>query len=230
MQVRRRIHVSGIVQGVGFRPYVFRLASEGQLTGHIANTAAGVIIEVQGVSDKVEDFLSRLPKETPPLALITGLQAAEISTNGDAEFRILASDKSETVRTLIPPDVAICDDCLRELFDPPNRRYLYPFINCTNCGPRFTIVRSIPYDRPQTSMAVFPMCPQCQEEYEDPANRRFHAQPNACWNCGPQVEFWDAQGEPLPTGDPIAKAAEELHEGAIVAVKGWAVSIWRSMR
>ncbi len=220
MQVRRRIHVAGIVQGVGFRPYVYRLATERHLAGQITNTAAGVVIEVQGFSEVVDDFLTRLPAEAPPLALITWLQVTEISPNGNEDFRILPSEKSETVRTLIPPDIAVCDACLGELFNPADRRYLYPFINCTNCGPRFTIVRSIPYDRPQTSMAVFPMCARCRAEYEDPLNRRFHAQPNACWDCGPQVELWDGRGRHSSSNDPVAEAAEHLRGGAIVAVKG----------
>jgi hydrogenase maturation protein HypF len=220
MYVRRCIHVSGIVQGVGFRPYVYRLAVGRHLNGQIANTAAGVVIEVQGSRESVDDFLQRLPKEAPPLALIRGLDVSEIPPNGDSEFRIVPSEKSETVRTLIPPDIAICEDCLRELFDPADRRYLYPFINCTNCGPRFTIVRSIPYDRPQTSMAVFPMCRRCRAEYDNPADRRFHAQPNACWDCGPQVELWNAGARRILCNDPIGEAASKLQAGAVVAVKG----------
>ena len=194
MQVRRRIHASGIVQGVGFRPYVYRLAVGHQLAGQISNTACGVVIEVQGPLDAVDGFLHRLRAEAPPLALITAVHVAEIGLNGDAGFRILPSERLESVRALIPPDIATCGDCLRELFDPNDRRYLYPFINCTNCGPRFTIVRSIPYDRAQTSMAVFPMCANCQAEYEDPQNRRFHAQPIACWDCGPRLQLLDAIG------------------------------------
>lgn len=220
MQVRRCIHVSGIVQGVGFRPYVYRLAVGQHLAGQIANTATGVVIEVQGSSESVDDFLQRLPKEAPPLALITGLDVVEVGLNGDSDFRILPSEKSEAVRTLIPPDIATCEDCVRELLDPADRRYLYPFINCTNCGPRFTIVRSIPYDRPQTSMAIFPMCRRCRAEYDDPLNRRFHAQPNACWDCGPKVELWDAHGQLVLCSDPVAEAAAQLRSGAIVAVKG----------
>lgn len=220
MQVRRRIHVSGIVQGVGFRPYVYRLAAEHQLAGHITNTAAGVVIEIQGAAEAVDGFLTLLPEQAPPLAHVVGIEIAEITCNGDGEFRILPSEKSETVRTLISPDVALCEDCRRELFDPADRRYLYPFINCTNCGPRFTIVRNIPYDRPQTSMARFAMCAKCRAEYDDPRDRRFHAQPNACWDCGPQVELLDAQGQTVPSRDPVAEAAARLREGCIVAVKG----------
>lgn len=220
MEVRRRIHVSGIVQGVGFRPYVYRLAVERRLAGQVTNTATGVVIEVQGAQEAVEEFLAVLPAQAPPLALITGLRIAEIGCNGDHEFSILPSEKSQAVGTLIPQDIAVCADCLGELFDPADRRYSYPFINCTNCGPRFTIVRSIPYDRPQTSMAVFPMCQRCRAEYEDPLNRRFHAQPNACWDCGPQVELWDAFGRRVSSNDPIEDSAGQLRAGAIVAVKG----------
>jgi hydrogenase maturation protein HypF len=220
MPVRKRIHVSGIVQGVGFRPYVYRLAAERRLTGQIANTAAGAVIEVQGAPEAVDEFLALLPAQAPPLALITDVRIAEIECHGDDEFRILPSQKSETVRTLIPPDMAVCGDCLRELFDPTDRRYLYPFINCTNCGPRFTIVRGIPYDRPQTSMAAFPMCARCRAEYEDPQDRRFHAQPNACWDCGPQVELWNARGQLVSASDPLGEAAALLRDGSVLAVKG----------
>jgi len=220
VHVRRRIHVSGIVQGVGFRPFVYRLAASHHLAGQIANTATGVVIEIQGKSEEVDDFVARLPAEAPPLALITGVAISEIGLDEDLEFRILPSDKSEAVRTLIPPDIAVCGDCLRELFDPGDRRYLYPFINCTNCGPRFTIARSIPYDRSRTSMSVFSMCPRCRAEYEDPVNRRFHAQPNACWDCGPRVELRDASGQRALSAEPIAHAAAQLRAGAVVAVKG----------
>ena len=220
MNVRRRIEVSGIVQGVGFRPYVYRLASEHSLAGHIRNTSAGVTIELQGSAASVEGFLARLPKEAPPLAHITGIHVEEIPCSGNTRFEILESERDESVRTLISPDVAVCEDCLRELFDPSDRRYRYPFINCTNCGPRFTIVRSIPYDRPLTSMAGFKMCSDCQAEYDDPRNRRFHAQPNACWKCGPRVELWNQKGEIIPADDPIARAAKLLSDGKIVAIKG----------
>jgi hydrogenase maturation protein HypF len=220
MEVRKRIHVSGIVQGVGFRPYVYRLAGEHGLSGHIANNAAGVVIEIQGADAAVAEFVRELPANAPPLALITDLQVAEIACGGGAGFTILPSEKSESVRTLILPDIATCGDCLRELFDPTDRRYLYPFINCTNCGPRFTIIRGLPYDRPQTSMSVFPMCARCLAEYEDPRNRRFHAQPNACPDCGPRVELLDRSGHAIAAGDPIGAAVELLRGGSIVAIKG----------
>jgi len=225
MEVRRQIEVSGIVQGVGFRPYVYRLATGRHLQGTIRNTSAGVTIEVQGPAETVQNFVEHLPAEAPPLARITSLAVHDLpcltaQIDGDREFRIIHSRDGEEVRTLISPDVAICPDCLRELFDPKDRRYRYPFINCTNCGPRFTIVRDIPYDRPSTSMAVFPMCPACLAEYENPLDRRFHAQPNACWKCGPQVELWDRSGRRIECRDPLAEAAVGLRAGLVVAVKG----------
>lgn len=220
MVVRKGIELSGIVQGVGFRPYVFRLATERQLAGYITNTAAGVLIEIQGPEERVTDFLRCLPAQAPPLAYITNLRIYDLPLDHDREFAIRPSRAGEERRTLISPDVAICSDCLRELFDPNNRRYRYAFINCTNCGPRYTIVRDIPYDRANTSMAVFRMCPQCQREYDDPRDRRFHAQPNACWDCGPRVELWDAAGQLCASDDPIREAIACLHAGSIVAVKG----------
>jgi hydrogenase maturation protein HypF len=219
-RVRKAIEVSGIVQGVGFRPYVYRLAFARHLAGFITNTAAGVSIEVEGPADAVDDFVSKLPAEAPPLARITQMAAHDIPARADGEFRILPSRAGENRRVLISPDVAICDDCLREFFDPSDRRFHYPFINCTNCGPRYTIVRDIPYDRARTSMAIFPMCADCQREYDDPLNRRFHAQPNACWKCGPQVELWDGEGKRVEAADPIAEAAARMQAGYVVAVKG----------
>jgi len=220
MDVRRQIEVSGIVQGVGFRPYVYRLATGRQLSGTIRNTSAGVTIEIQGPAETVQNFVEHLPAEAPPLARITSLAVHDVPCNRDQDFRIVHSHEGEPVRTLITPDVAICPDCLRELFDPKDRRYRYPFINCTNCGPRFTIIRDIPYDRPSTSMAMFPMCPACLAEYENPLDRRFHAQPNACWHCGPRVELWDRSGRRIECRDPIAEAVSGLHAGLVVAVKG----------
>ena len=164
MEVRRQIEVSGIVQGVGFRPYVYRLATGRRLRGTIRNTSAGVTIEIQGPADTVQDFVEHLPAEAPPLARITSLAVHDVPCNNDRDFLIVHSHEGEEVRTLISPDVAICPDCLREMFDSNDRRYRYPFINCTNCGPRYTIVRDIPYDRAKTSMAAFPMCPECQGE------------------------------------------------------------------
>ena len=220
IEVRRQIEVSGIVQGVGFRPYIYRLATSRKLKGTIRNTSAGVTMEIQGPAETVEDFTARLPAEAPPLARITNLTIHDVACNGDRDFRIIHSHEGEEIRTLISPDVAICADCLREMFDAKDRRYRYPFINCTNCGPRFTIIRDIPYDRPSTSMAAFPMCAACLAEYENPLNRRFHAQPNACWECGPRVELWDQSGRKIDCSDPVVEAASALRSGLVVAVKG----------
>jgi hydrogenase maturation protein HypF len=220
MLVRKAIEVSGIVQGVGFRPYVYRLAGELGLVGSVCNTAAGVSIEVQGLPAVVDDFVAHLPAEAPPLARITEITVREIPCNGDREFQIITTHRGEPLRTLISPDAAVCADCLREMFDPADRRYRYPLINCTNCGPRFTIVRNIPYDRPFTSMAAFRMCPACQAEYDDPGNRRFHAQPNACWSCGPHVELWDLDGKQAEAANPIAETVARLRAGQVVAIKG----------
>ena len=171
----------GVVQGVGFRPFVYRLAAEERLAGWIGNDTDGVTIEIEGTSEGIERFLRRLKAETPPLARMDAVAVRDLEATGETGFRIVESAVLGRVTTGIPADAATCADCLRELLDPRDRRYRYPFLNCTNCGPRYTITRRIPYDRPQTSMAKFTMCADCQAEYDDPENRRFHAQPNACW-------------------------------------------------
>lgn len=220
VKIRRHIQVSGLVQGVGFRPFVYRLATEAQLSGSVMNTASGVAIEVEGPEERLETFLARLREDAPPLSRITNVTIADLSCAEDSDFSIIASNKGDHVQTLISPDVATCDDCLREMLDPADRRFRYPFINCTNCGPRFTIVRSIPYDRPGTSMAPFQMCAACQAEYDDPRSRRFHAQPNACWDCGPRLELRNNAGELLAARDPIAETIALLRAEHIVAIKG----------
>ncbi len=216
---RLRIIVRGIVQGVGFRPFVYTLALRHNLRGSVINTSQGVVIEVEG--EETSSFLVALRQEAPPLSRIDEIATEEIPVTGDEGFRILDS-VDEGLFTLISPDVAVCDDCIREMFDPSDRRYLYPFINCTNCGPRYTITRAVPYDRPNTTMAVFEQCLSCLREYHDPLDRRFHAQPNACPVCGPSVEFVAPEdGRGAGTGrDPIASAIAALREGAIIAVKG----------
>ena len=225
-QVRREaLLVRGVVQGVGFRPFVYRLAREEGLAGFIGNDTDGVTIEVEGPADGVEAFLARLRAEAPPLARIDSVIVREMAAAGEAlagqaEFRIVASEVKGQVSTGIPADAATCPDCLRELLDPVDRRYRYPFLNCTNCGPRFTITRRIPYDRPQTSMARFRMCAACQAEYDDAGNRRFHAQPNACWDCGPQVCLVGADGAEMEADNAVAATIELLVAGKIVAVKG----------
>ena len=212
--------MQGVVQGVGFRPFVYRLATEERLAGFIGNDTDGVIIELEGLPAGIDSFLSRLTSEMPPLARIDSVATADLQPTGETNFRIVASEVLGRVSTGIPADAATCSDCLRELLDPTDRRYRYPFLNCTNCGPRFTITRRIPYDRPQTSMAVFPMCSDCQAEYDDPLNRRFHAQPNACWRCGPQVWLESPDGAKIESADPVAETIERLLRGDILAIKG----------
>ena len=220
---RLRVRVEGIVQGIGFRPYVYRLASSLGLTGWVRNDARGVLIAVEGEPEAVQRFRDRLPAEAPPLAAIERLDWEEVAPTEDIGFLILESEGSERPAALVAPDTATCAECLAELRDPTDRRFRYPFINCTHCGPRFTIVRRVPYDRPLTTMAGFRMCEPCRAEYEDPSNRRFHAQPNACPACGPAVRLMDAAGTPTVEAggrDRVATAAAALRAGAIVAVKG----------
>ncbi len=213
---RARVRVNGTVQGVGFRPYVYRLAGELGLGGYVLNDAHGVLIEVEGGGAAVDRFLARLPAEAPPLAVVERVLVEEgVAATGDRAFVIRESVGGAIADAPVTPDTATCEDCLRELFDPGDRRFRYPFINCTNCGPRFTIVRGVPYDRPLTTMAGFAMCPLCRAEYEDPADRRFHAQPNACPACGPSLRL---VGD--GAGDPITTATAALVAGAIVAIKG----------
>ncbi len=217
---RQTLAVNGLVQGVGFRPFVHRLATEERLSGFVSNNTDGVTIEVEGSAANLDSFLTRLRAEAPPLARIDSVTARTIPPNGEKNFHILSSEVHGRVSTAIPPDAATCPDCLHDFFDPLDRRYRYSFTNCTNCGPRFTITRQIPYDRPQTSMAGFTMCPACQAEYDNPADRRFHAQPNACPACGPRLCLVDAGGRELETPDPVATAIEMLLDGRILAIKG----------
>ncbi|GAB4454453.1 MAG: carbamoyltransferase HypF [Anaerolineales bacterium] len=216
-----QIHITGIVQGVGFRPFVYNLAARLNLKGWVRNTSAGVDIEVDGEQEALDAFLKALRDEAPPLSRIDELTASFRPANGFTSFSIVHSEAIPSAFQPISPDVAVCDDCLRELFDPKDRRYRYPFINCTNCGPRFTIIKDIPYDRPKTTMASFPMCPDCEREYNDPSNRRFHAQPVACPVCGPQVwlETQDSAFRIL-NDEAIIETQRLLLQGKIVAVKG----------
>lgn len=221
--VRRRIHVRGVVQGVGFRPFVYNLAQRHGLRGWVCNTSSGVDIEAEGVPQAVDAFLRALTLEAPPLARIDAVDVYELPPNGDATFEIRQSQAQPGRFQPISPDVATCDACLAEVMDPADRRYRYPFTNCTHCGPRFTIIRDIPYDRSQTTMAAFTMCPDCQAEYDDPANRRFHAQPNACPTCGPRLTLAPTPGKSLPSDlpdDPIEATRALLARGWIVAIKG----------
>ncbi|NLF32679.1 MAG: carbamoyltransferase HypF [Planctomycetes bacterium] len=217
--IRRRLRVRGQVQGVGFRPFVYRLATELALTGHVGNDVRGAFVEIEGAPERVERFIADLVARQPPLARITEVQAEALPVAGTTAFVIEASRAEGRQEAGITPDTATCADCLREMLDPADRRYRYPFTNCTNCGPRYSIIQSVPYDRPATTMAAFAMCPACRREYDDPADRRFHAQPNACPVCGPRVWFVDAAGAPV-AGDAIAACAAWLRDGRIVALKG----------
>ena len=222
MIVRKRFFFEGMVQGVGFRPFLWRLADRNGLAGFVLNRSDGVIAEVEGPAAAVEAFFAGVEGELPPLADVVRITQTELPVkNRPGEgFVIAVSDATAPRDTHISPDAATCDDCLVELFDPADRRFRYPFINCTNCGPRLTIINEIPYDRIHTSMACFPMCPRCREEYETPADPRFHAEPNACPVCGPRLELVDGRGRPLGGGDPIVHALSLLKGGAILAVKG----------
>ena len=219
---RVRARVEGVVQGVGFRPFVYRLAREERLGGYVLNDERGVLLEVEGRPAAIESFLARLASESPPLAFVERVRCDALESTGERDFRIAESTTGGAANALVAPDAATCDDCLAELFDPSDRRYRYPFTNCTNCGPRFTIVRDVPYDRPLTTMAAFTMCSACRREYDDPGDRRFHAQPNACPACGPRVRLLDRAGQPAaPTRvDAVADAAALLAAGAVLAVKG----------
>lgn len=215
---RLHIEVKGVVQGVGFRPFVYNLAQSLNLKGFVTNTSKGVTIEIEG--ERVEEFMSKLQNNPPPLAKIYSMEKVELPPNNYKTFEIIESI-DEKGFTHVSEDVSICEDCLRELFTPSDRRYLYPFINCTNCGPRYTITMKVPYDRPNTTMAVFNMCPQCLNEYKDPSNRRFHAQPNACPVCGPQVRLFIKDGGVLKEIDnPIPEAIRLIKEGKILALRG----------
>ena len=215
-----RIHISGIVQGVGFRPFVYNLAARLDLKGWVRNTSAGVDIEVDGERDVLAAFVKALSDDAPKLAHIDELTASFGPANGFRSFDIIHSESIDSAFQPISPDVAICDDCLRELFDPSDRRYRYPFINCTNCGPRFTIIKDIPYDRPKTTMAGFKLCPDCEREYADPSNRRFHAQPVACPVCGPHVWLEIHNEQSARYDNAIQKTRQLLAEGKIIAIKG----------
>jgi len=217
---RARYLFTGIVQGVGFRPFIYRLAVRQGLAGFVQNRPDGVLVEVEGTPPAIDSFFSSVSRELPPLANITGVASSEIAVTGDTEFKIIISNNEGQGDVHIAPDSAVCADCLKELFDPACRRFRYPFINCTNCGPRLTIINDIPYDRVHTSMACFLLCPQCRTEYENPGNRRFHAEPNACPVCGPQLELRDADGETIPCEDPVERAIELIAAGNVLAIKG----------
>lgn len=215
----RDYRVCGLVQGVGFRPTVYRIAAAANLSGYVFNDPEGVGIHLEGEESALDDFPRLLMDGRPPLARIDSIACEEAEFKGCDGFQIIESRSGGRVKTAITADASICLECMKETLNPFSRRYRYPFTNCTHCGPRFTITRSLPYDRPQTSMALFPLCDQCRSEYEDPLDRRFHAQPVACPACGPSLQMLDAHGSPLP-GDPITLAAQALKRGEIVAIKG----------
>jgi hydrogenase maturation protein HypF len=218
---RLKVAIRGAVQGVGFRPFVFRLAKELRLAGWVNNSAQGVFIEVEGPESKLKGFLIRLETEKPPRSFIQSLESSWLDPAGFDGFTIRESEASGVKTALILPDIATCPDCLSEILDPRNRRYFYPFTNCTNCGPRFSIISALPYDRANTSMKAFTMCPDCQREYDDPVDRRFHAQPNACPACGPHLELWDAHGACVAKEvQALNGAAQAIRTGKILAAKG----------
>ncbi|CAM3144543.1 carbamoyltransferase HypF [Prescottella defluvii] len=219
---RHRVIVRGVVQGVGFRPFVARLAAGLGLTGHCGNDEVSVFVEVEGSPGALAEFAERVRRDAPPLAVVLEVTVAPMPVHGDGarDFRIVPSRHAAGVRTLVPPDVGICEDCAREMADPADRRYRHPFVNCTNCGPRLTVVTDLPYDRPATTMARFPMCPRCAREYHDPTDRRYHAQPICCPDCGPRI-FLEANGVRIDGDDAVLERVHrELGAGGIVAVKG----------
>ena len=210
-KTRLKIHIQGAVQGVGFRPFIWRLATTLHLTGRVRNTSQGLFIDVEGSPATLEQFLTLMPTEKPAIARIHSLKHYYLDPVGYVDFQIDKSLTASDTTAWMLPDIATCPDCLQEIFDPADRRHLYPFTNCTHCGPRFSIIESLPYDRVNTTMKIFQMCPACEGEYIDPANRRFHAQPNACPTCGPHVELWKKNGTTL-----------ETHNAAIEqALPGW---------
>lgn len=217
---RRKIIIEGIVQGVGFRPFIYQLAGRFGLAGSVCNDSRGVTIEVEGAAESIAGFVAAIRIEKPPLAVIESLAIENLPALGTRGFKILQSVLDEVRRAQVAADTFVCGDCLEELFDPADRRFRYPFINCTNCGPRYTIVTGIPYDRRMTTMADFVLCAACQAEYDDPASRRFHAQPNACPACGPQLQLLTADGLPVAMDHPLAESIRRLKQGQILAIKG----------
>jgi hydrogenase maturation protein HypF len=218
--LRRKFQIGGIVQGVGFRPWVYQLAQRHHLGGYIFNSTLGVTIEVEGPEQALDGFETALRSEAPPLAELDQIRVEHLEPVGYQKFTIRDSEDAAGEFVLVPPDIATCPDCLADLRDPADRRYRYPFTNCTNCGPRYTIIQDIPYDRPHTTMAEFRLCPACEREYHDPGDRRFHAQPNACPDCGPWVELWDREGMLAQRAEAIDRTRRLLKDGAILAIKG----------
>ena len=220
MIIAKKIVVKGIVQGVGFRPFIYKNATKNNLKGFVNNTSKGVFIEVEGYEEDITSFIEEIKHKPPVLSKVTDIKIIDKEIEGYTNFKIIESKEEEEAITLISPDIAICDDCLRDIRDKNNRRYRYAFTNCTNCGPRFSITKKVPYDRENTTMDVFQMCSECREEYNDPLNRRFHAQPNGCSKCGPRVYICNKEGNEIISNDPIKDIAKEIKNGKIVAIKG----------
>jgi hydrogenase maturation protein HypF len=216
----RRIQIRGTVQGVGFRPWVYRLACEEGISGRVRNDTSGVTIDAFAPSSALDTFVARLGSSAPPAAAVRDLSCEPIPAENANRFSIVESNSAGERSISIPPDLATCSECLSEVFDPANPRFRYPFTNCTHCGPRFTIALGVPYDRPATTMAPFAMCDSCRMEYESVLDRRFHAQPNACAACGPSLALTTPSGQTFGNGNPIAAAARALKDGLIVAIKG----------
>ncbi|MDP8211961.1 MAG: carbamoyltransferase HypF [Candidatus Zapsychrus exili] len=218
---RISLQIEGQVQGVGFRPFIYNLAKELKLHGWVLNSSAGIVIEAEGMLHKIEEFLIRIKQDKPVNSKIHSFKYVYLDVAGYKDFKIDTSNSSEAKTTIILPDIATCPECQEEFFNPDNRRYLYPFTNCTHCGPRYSIIEVLPYDRSNTSMKIFKMCQECEQEYDDPTNRRFHAQPNACNKCGPQIVLWNKKGEVLSSkAQAINDTVSAINEGKIVAVKG----------
>jgi len=219
--VNRKLKITGVVQGVGFRPFVYQLAHRYHLNGFTLNNTAGVSIELEGEKHAIKAFMKALQSELPPLARIDTLLSEEAEYVGYTSFQILHSETQNDKSALVSPDIAICDNCLHEIQDPSDRRYGYPFINCTDCGPRYSIIKTLPYDRPHTSMHFFAMCETCYGEYIDPLNRRFHAQPISCHDCGPTLKLINTSHKVIAEGEnTVALTADAIKKGRIVAVKG----------
>jgi hydrogenase maturation protein HypF len=218
--IRKKLAVKGTVQGVGFRPFIYRIAAEGNLAGFVGNTTSGVIIEAEGTEADVREFIGKINSDGPPNAQILALEEYDIAPKGGKEFSIISSHGNGELSIMVAPDTAVCPECLREILEPSDRRFRYPFNSCVNCGPRYTIVHDIPFDRETTSMNVFPMCEACSSEYRDPRSRRFHSQTNSCRECGPHVWLTDNRGNKISCDDPIQAAAEFLKQGKIVALRG----------
>lgn len=220
MIIAKKIVVKGIVQGVGFRPFIYKNATKNNLKGFVNNTSKGVFIEVEGYEEDITSFIEEIKHKPPVLSKVTDIKIIDKEIEGYTNFKIIESKEEEEAITLLSPDIATCDDCLKDISDVNNRRYRYPFTNCTNCGPRFSITKKVPYDRENTTMDVFQMCSECREEYNDPLNRRFHAQPNGCSKCGPRVYICNKEGNKIISNNPIKDIVKEIKNGKIVAIKG----------